>query len=87
LLLLSTAAFAGKPTFEDVVKKFKPATLPLSSKDLGVPKAALSVAEIGLLGFSKSGSKELESGRSRRFRARRIRCSSSASGASSPWAP
>lgn len=57
--LVASVALAGKPSFSDVVKKFKPATLPLSTKDVPVPKTGLLPEEVAMLGFTRSPSKAL----------------------------
>lgn len=59
VLLVATTAFA-KPSFDDLIKKFKPATLPLNSKDLAPNKTKLTAAEVALLGVTKVSSPELE---------------------------
>ncbi len=58
--VFASSALAAKPGFQDVVKKFKPATLPWSSKDVAVPKTGLLPEEIAALGFAKSTTSELK---------------------------
>lgn len=51
---------AAAPSFSDVTKKFKPATLPLDSKSLGAPaKNALTAADVKLLAIKEHASGEL----------------------------
>lgn len=60
LTLVASTAFAAKPTFDDVLKKFQPAALPLSSKALPASKFKLGAAEVAVLGLTKAGSVELK---------------------------
>ncbi len=58
-IFAALTVLAANPSFQDVAKKFKPAPLPLSSKDVAVPKTGLTPEEISALGFMKSTSPQL----------------------------
>ncbi|MBL8909087.1 MAG: hypothetical protein JNM17_00150 [Archangium sp.] len=58
--LALTLVLAAAPSFTDVVKKFKPATLPLDSKSLGTgEKKALTAADVKVLAIKEHAGGEL----------------------------
>ncbi|MDP2269653.1 MAG: hypothetical protein Q8N23_28170 [Archangium sp.] len=58
-LLVASAVLGAKPVFQDVLKKFPAATLPITIKDLEEHKVKLTAAEAGALGFLKDSSEAL----------------------------
>lgn len=60
-LLLATTASAKKPTFDDVLKKFPAATLPITLKEAGAQATKLTAADLEALGILKDTSPQLAS--------------------------
>lgn len=58
-LLVASAVFGARPAFQDVVKKFPVATLPITIKDPAEHKVKLTAAEAGALGFLQDTSEAL----------------------------
>src|SRR5690349_4228495 len=59
-LVVAVAVLGAKPSFEDVVKKFPAAKLPMTIDELPTLKAELTAADIEVLGFLKDKSAALK---------------------------